>query len=45
MKICVCFQLTIDKLEKPDLIEEMLLNYSLNDDFKDLYINLVMLNF
>lgn len=32
--------LTLDKLEKPDLIEEMLLNYVQNDEFKDLYINL-----
>lgn len=41
MAVILCLQLTLDKLEKPDLIEEMLLRYTQNNEFKDLYVNLV----
>jgi chloride channel 7 len=33
-------QLTLDKLEHPEIIEEMLFRYVQNDEFKDLFINL-----
>lgn len=34
-------QLTLDKLENPEQIEDMLLSYAHDEELKDAYINLV----
>jgi hypothetical protein len=34
-------QLTLDKLENPERIEDMLLSYAHDEELKDSYINLV----